>query len=90
MVAIPMLMAAVKSLKVGQREPFDNNPFDIFLKPSIPHIIINGIYWFLHLLLSMYAVYLSFVRNGGFAFGPLVAAFCYPICYLIYHLAVPV
>ena len=81
-----MIMAAVNRLK-KPTEPFDLN---VLMKPTITVMVINIVYWLLHLMLSMYTVYLSFVRNGGLAIGPLIAAFCYPICYLVYHLAVPV
>jgi hypothetical protein len=45
----------------------------------------------LNLLITGIALYLCFKRNGPeINFGAVVIAFCCPICYIVYALAVPV
>lgn len=37
----------------------------------------------------VFAIFLSFKRNGGFDFGSFLAACCCSLCYVVYALAVP-
>lgn len=41
------------------------------------------------LILTVIAIYVCFTRNPQFALGPFLAAFCLPLCYIIYAVAVP-
>ena len=43
----------------------------------------NAIRW---LILGV-ALFVCFKRNKGFALGPLLLAYCYPTCYLLYAFA---
>ena len=46
-----------------------------------------GTYAMIHLLIAVFALYLSFKCNKGFKFWPFVAAFCCPYIYIPYILA---
>jgi len=44
----------------------------------------------IYALLNLYAIFLSFHRNGGFHLGAFLAALFFPWIYIAYALAVPV
>ena len=44
----------------------------------------------MNILLPAIALFLCFKRNKGLDVGAVVVAFCCPVCYIVYALAVPV
>jgi hypothetical protein len=52
------------------------------------NIGIEKIYGLVHLVVGLYAVFLSFKCNKGFNLGHLVLALLFPWFYILYHLAV--
>jgi len=39
------------------------------------------------LILTFIALYICFKRNNGFSLGPMLVAYCYPTCYIVFALA---
>lgn len=53
-------------------------------------VVLVLIFWAIDVLLFIWAIYLSFVRNNGFEIGSFLVACCCSPCYIVYAYAVPV
>nr|WRJ69916.1 hypothetical protein TetV2_00471 [Oceanusvirus sp.] len=87
MVAIPALVSLAAYLKKRQREKIEG--FSEISMGTTYTLVTIGL-WLLNIITSAYALYLSFRRNNGFNIGAFIIACCCPLCYIIYHFAVPV
>ena len=52
--------------------------------------ILNLMYSVITIILTFYAIFLSFKRNNGFDLGSFLLACCFGPCYVLYALAVPI
>ena len=82
---ITALSTAKKYLDDKSKEGFDDS-LDGLTGGTVALYVMM---WLLDLFLSIFALFLSFRRNQGLAFGPFLAACCCPVCYIVYHFAVP-
>jgi len=48
----------------------------------------NAIMYLFHILLTLFAIYLSFRCNGGFDILAFLIACCCPYCYIVYALGI--
>lgn len=83
-----MVLAALapliaKNLKKRQTENFEE-------KASAGGSVVIVLWYIVNFVVGIYALYLSFQRNNGLDIGSLLAACCYPWCYVAYALAVQV
>lgn len=53
-------------------------------------IVVTYVISLLSLLLTVWAIYLSFARNRGFDLASFLVALCCSLCYIAYAYAVPV
>ena len=77
--------------KVEQEDEDDNDSVVESFAVKSPFATVTGIiFQLINMLIWIFAIYLCFKRNQGFELGSFLAAFCCPICYIVYALAVPV
>ena len=62
----------------------DRNPNVVVIQSQSP---MRSFYSIFHTITALFAIYLSFKCNAGFAFGDFLIACCCPVLYIIYRAA---
>ena len=83
MVLAALAPLIVRNLKKRETENFEE-------KTSAGGSVVIVLWYIVNFVVGIYALYLSFQRNNGLDISSLLAACCYPWCYVAYALAVQV